>query len=324
MPRPGGVGLFCQSAAVGVADAQRRRTPATSGCPRSSAPATTPTSPANDVMQYWEDDDATRVCLLSLDSIGNPRKFSRITRRLTRRKPVVVFAPGRAQPVAARRRPRRARPRPRRGRRRAVPAGRGDGGAPARGDVRHRQVRGPAAAAGRTAGAGDHQLRTPWPQQMQHTIASARAAAGTEPAGAASPSCRPGRSSPQAAQEALADPQYDSVRVSRRSTCSTRAPSDVIVALGDRRGRRPPSRWSGCAWTSTRARMSGGEPDQPRRACRASTRPPTRSRRCRRCHGVRALAGARPGGGAAARGRRGRGPAGGQPGAVRRAGAAAS
>ncbi len=32
---------------------------------------------------------------MSLDSIGNPRKFSRITRRLTRRKPVVVFDPGR-------------------------------------------------------------------------------------------------------------------------------------------------------------------------------------------------------------------------------------
>jgi acyl-CoA synthetase (NDP forming) len=31
-----------------------------------------------------------------LDSIGNPRKFSRITRRLARRKPVVVFAPGRS------------------------------------------------------------------------------------------------------------------------------------------------------------------------------------------------------------------------------------
>ena len=55
---------------------------------------------ANDVMQYWEDDAATRVCLLSLDSIGNPRKFSRITRRLTRRKPVVVFAPGRTSRAA--------------------------------------------------------------------------------------------------------------------------------------------------------------------------------------------------------------------------------
>ena len=35
------------------------------------------------------------MCLLTLDSIGNPRKFSRITRTLARRKPVVVFAPGR-------------------------------------------------------------------------------------------------------------------------------------------------------------------------------------------------------------------------------------
>ena len=59
-------------------------------------------------MQYWEDDEATRVCLLSLDSIGNPRKFSRITRRLARRKPVVVFAPGRthrARTMAGPRRP---------------------------------------------------------------------------------------------------------------------------------------------------------------------------------------------------------------------------
>ena len=46
-------------------------------------------------MQFWEDDDATKVCLLSLDSIGNPRKFSRIIRRLARRKPVIVFSPGR-------------------------------------------------------------------------------------------------------------------------------------------------------------------------------------------------------------------------------------
>jgi acyl-CoA synthetase (NDP forming) len=48
-------------------------------------------------MQYWEDDESTQVCLLTLDSIGNPRKFSRITRLLARKKPVVVFAPGRTQ-----------------------------------------------------------------------------------------------------------------------------------------------------------------------------------------------------------------------------------
>ena len=94
MPRPGGVGLFCQSAAVGVAllnHAVRHDVGLSSFISTGDYADVT----ANDVMQYWEDDEATRVCLLSLDSIGNPRKFSRIARRLARRKPVVVFAPGR-------------------------------------------------------------------------------------------------------------------------------------------------------------------------------------------------------------------------------------
>jgi len=94
MPRAGGVGLFCQSAAVGVAllnDAVRQDVGLSSFISTGDYADVT----ANDVMQYWEDDESTRVCLLTLDSIGNPRKFSRITRRLASRKPVVVFAPGR-------------------------------------------------------------------------------------------------------------------------------------------------------------------------------------------------------------------------------------
>ncbi len=94
MPRTGGVGLFCQSAATGVSllnVAIRQDVGLSSFLSTGDYADVT----ANDVMQYWEDDDATRVCLLSLDTIGNPRKFSRITRRLARRKPVVVFAPGR-------------------------------------------------------------------------------------------------------------------------------------------------------------------------------------------------------------------------------------
>ena len=94
MPRTGGVGMFCQSAAVGVAllnHAIRHDVGLSSFISTGDYADVT----ANDVMQYWEDDEATRVCLLTLDSIGNPRKFSRITRTLARRKPVVVFAPGR-------------------------------------------------------------------------------------------------------------------------------------------------------------------------------------------------------------------------------------
>ena len=99
MPRTGGVGLFCQSAAVGVALLNRS---VRQGVGLSSFISTGDFADvtANDVMQFWEDDEATRVCLLSLDSIGNPRKFSRIARRLTRRKPVVVFAPGRTSRAA--------------------------------------------------------------------------------------------------------------------------------------------------------------------------------------------------------------------------------
>jgi acyl-CoA synthetase (NDP forming)/GNAT superfamily N-acetyltransferase len=93
MPRSGGVGLFCQSAAVGIAQlnhAVEQQIGLSSFVSTGDYADVT----ANDVIQYWEDDDDTRVCLLSLDSIGNPRKFSRLARRLARRKPVVVFAPG--------------------------------------------------------------------------------------------------------------------------------------------------------------------------------------------------------------------------------------
>jgi acyl-CoA synthetase (NDP forming)/RimJ/RimL family protein N-acetyltransferase len=96
MPRTGGVGLFCQSAAVGVAllnHAVRQDLGLSSFISTGDYADVT----ANDAMQYWGDDEATRVCLLTLDSIGNPRKFSRITRQLAKRKPVVVFAPGRTR-----------------------------------------------------------------------------------------------------------------------------------------------------------------------------------------------------------------------------------
>src|ERR671916_159748 len=99
MPRTGGVGLFCQSAAVGVATLNHAIR-ADLGVSSFISTGDYADVTVNDVMQYWEDDPATRVCLLSLDSIGNPRKFSRITRRLTRRKPVVVFAPGRTSRAA--------------------------------------------------------------------------------------------------------------------------------------------------------------------------------------------------------------------------------
>jgi acetate---CoA ligase (ADP-forming) len=50
----------------------------------------------NDLLQWWEDDRATDVVLLYLESFGNPRKFSRIARRVSREKPIVTVKAGRS------------------------------------------------------------------------------------------------------------------------------------------------------------------------------------------------------------------------------------
>lgn len=50
----------------------------------------------NDLLQYWEDDPATDVVLLYLESFGNPHKFARIARRVSRRKPIVAVKSGRS------------------------------------------------------------------------------------------------------------------------------------------------------------------------------------------------------------------------------------
>jgi len=44
---------------------------------------------SNELLQYWEDDPDTDVVLLYLESFGNPRKFTRIARSITARKPVI-------------------------------------------------------------------------------------------------------------------------------------------------------------------------------------------------------------------------------------------
>lgn len=50
----------------------------------------------NDLIAYWEDDPATHLILLYLESFGNPRNFSRIARRVARSKPIVVVKSGRS------------------------------------------------------------------------------------------------------------------------------------------------------------------------------------------------------------------------------------
>ncbi len=52
---------------------------------------------SNDLLEYWEEDEATGVILLYLESFGNPRRFARIARRVGRRKPIVAVKAGRTR-----------------------------------------------------------------------------------------------------------------------------------------------------------------------------------------------------------------------------------
>ncbi|MET3947802.1 acyl-CoA synthetase (NDP forming)/GNAT superfamily N-acetyltransferase [Arthrobacter sp. UYCu512] len=85
----GGLGLFSQSAAIGVslyAASSRRRV----GISTFLSAGNRADVSGNDMMQFWEDDADTTAVGLYLESIGNPRKFSRLARRLARTKPVIV------------------------------------------------------------------------------------------------------------------------------------------------------------------------------------------------------------------------------------------
>ncbi|MEU1179527.1 GNAT family N-acetyltransferase [Streptomyces sp. NPDC005820] len=95
MPRPGRIGLFAQSGAIGIALLSRlhRRgggVTGTTGVSTFVSSGNRADVSGNDVLQYWYDDPDTDVALMYLESIGNPRKFTRLARRTAAAKPLVV------------------------------------------------------------------------------------------------------------------------------------------------------------------------------------------------------------------------------------------
>jgi len=52
---------------------------------------------ATDMLQYWEQDPATDVILLYLESFGTPGKFGRVARRVSARKPIIAVKSGSTQ-----------------------------------------------------------------------------------------------------------------------------------------------------------------------------------------------------------------------------------
>jgi acyl-CoA synthetase (NDP forming) len=91
LPAPGRVGFFSQSGALGVAllaEADRRGLGLSSFVSAGNRADVS----GNDLLQYWQDDPGTDVVLLYLETFGNPRKFARLARRMSRIKPVVAVA----------------------------------------------------------------------------------------------------------------------------------------------------------------------------------------------------------------------------------------
>jgi acetyl coenzyme A synthetase (ADP forming)-like protein len=91
---PGNVGFSSQSGALGLAVLERaaeRRL----GLSAFVSVGNKADISSNDLLEYWEDDPATDVLLLYLESFGNPRKFGRVARRVARTKPIVAMKAGR-------------------------------------------------------------------------------------------------------------------------------------------------------------------------------------------------------------------------------------
>ena len=89
MPATGRIGLFAQSGAIAIA--------LLSGLHRRGAGPSSFVSvgnggdvSGNDLLQYWYEDPHTDVVLMYLESLGDPRKFTRLARRTAAVKPVVV------------------------------------------------------------------------------------------------------------------------------------------------------------------------------------------------------------------------------------------
>ncbi len=93
-PAPGHLALMSQSGAVAVALIDRATGMGTGFSSFASVGNKADVS-GNDLLEYWEDDPATDVIALYLESFGNPRRFGRIARRVSRRKPIIALKSGR-------------------------------------------------------------------------------------------------------------------------------------------------------------------------------------------------------------------------------------
>jgi acyl-CoA synthetase (NDP forming)/GNAT superfamily N-acetyltransferase len=93
-PLPGRLALVSQSGAVGVLLTEQTRAAGLGLSAFVSVGNKLDVSP-NDLLCFFEHDERTSVIALYLESLGNPRKFARIARRVGAAKPIVALKAGR-------------------------------------------------------------------------------------------------------------------------------------------------------------------------------------------------------------------------------------
>lgn len=93
-PVRGRIGFLSQSGGLGIAVIARAQAMG-SGISSFVSVGNKADLSGNDFIQYWEADGATDLIMLYLESFGNPRKFARIARRVSRSKPILAVKGGR-------------------------------------------------------------------------------------------------------------------------------------------------------------------------------------------------------------------------------------
>jgi acyl-CoA synthetase (NDP forming)/GNAT superfamily N-acetyltransferase len=94
LPVPGRVGVLTQSGGLGIALLEHTRR-AGIGLSSFVSVGNKADVSGNDLLSWWDDDPATDIAVLYLESFGNPRKFARLARHVAAHKPVVVIKAGR-------------------------------------------------------------------------------------------------------------------------------------------------------------------------------------------------------------------------------------
>jgi acetyl coenzyme A synthetase (ADP forming)-like protein len=95
-PTAGRIGFLSQSGGLGLAVMARAQALG-SGLSSFVSVGNKADLSGNDFIQYWESDRQTDVIMLYLESFGNPRKFARVARRVSRSKPILAVKGGRTQ-----------------------------------------------------------------------------------------------------------------------------------------------------------------------------------------------------------------------------------